>query len=435
MSVCSINLAPTQDIFLAGTEDERDNVLGRLLTEHDPIIAFSQRSRKESEGDAAPDQLPAGTPEESGVGDSGLATRFQARRLSVIASVVRKTLDRVRRRLTNQPTSPATASIIEHAVSLNDLPSLRGSTTPIIVGPWLSEVGFELLYWIPFLRWVTSEYDLQPAQIIAVSRGGASPWYGDVASRFVDVFAHVSAEEYRERIDERVLRAGHQKQFEVSEFDRLLIDRVRESLGVMDGPVLHPSVMYALFRRYWNEKAPVGILTSHTTYLPLPDPGPADSGLVLPRDFVAVRFYFRPSFPDTAENRQFALDIIRRLARRQSVVILNTGFQVDDHEDLDPSAEAGVYRVDDWMTPTNNLTLQSQIISRASAFIGTYGGLSYLGPYYKVPTMTFYSEPDELVPAHVDATWRLCRAMRSPLTMLHVDDVALVASALDGFGA
>ena len=24
---------------------------------------------------------------------------------------------------------------------------------PIVAGPWLSEVGFEVLYWIPFLRW------------------------------------------------------------------------------------------------------------------------------------------------------------------------------------------------------------------------------------------------------------------------------------------
>jgi hypothetical protein len=25
---------------------------------------------------------------------------------------------------------------------------------PILVGPWLSEVGFELLYWIPMLHWI-----------------------------------------------------------------------------------------------------------------------------------------------------------------------------------------------------------------------------------------------------------------------------------------
>jgi hypothetical protein len=85
--------------------------------------------------------------------------------------------------------------------------------------------------------------------------------------------------------------------------------------------------------------------------------------------------------------------------------------------------------------PTNNLRLQSQIISRATAFVGTYGGLSYLGPYYKVPTIAFYSDSHELVPAHVDATWRLCQATRTPLTMMHVGDAALVASTLDGFGA
>ena len=193
--------------------------------------------------------------------------------------------------------------------------------------------------------------------------------------------------------------------------------------------------MYTLFRRYWNEKAPVGILTSHTSYSPLPDPGPLNPELLLPNEFVAVRFYFRPSFPGTPANRRFARDVIRRLARRQPVVVLNIGFQIDEHEDLDLLSDVDVYQVTDWMTPTNNLALQSRIISRASAFVGTYGGLSYLGPYYKVPTMTFYSEPDELVPAHVDATWRLCRTMKTPLTMLHVDDAALVASALDGFGA
>ena len=28
---------------------------------------------------------------------------------------------------------------------------------PILVGPWLSEVGFELLYWIPLLRWIKEQ--------------------------------------------------------------------------------------------------------------------------------------------------------------------------------------------------------------------------------------------------------------------------------------
>ena len=426
---CAVNLAPAEDILLAGTEDERDNVLGRLLNERGPILVFSQKSRRELDADSP------NTPEKwEGGGAIGpdIATPVA---LSSIAGAIRRTVDRIRERLSGRAELPASVFLIERSVSVDDLRLLEDSTTPLIVGPWSSEVGFELLYWIPFLRWASSEYDLAPERIIAVSRGGASPWYADVASRFVDVFDFIGTDEYRDRITQRVQGTGQQKQFEIGEFDQMIVDRVRTTLGAHDAHVLHPSVMYKLFRRYWNEKAPVGILTSHTSYSPLPDPGPLGLELRLPKEFVAVRFYFRPSFPDTPENRGFASDVIRRLARRQSVVVLNTGFQVDDHADLDLLSEVGVYPVADWMTPTNNLALQSQIISRATAFVGTYGGLSYLGPYYRVPTMTFYSESDELVPAHVDATWRLCRTMKTPLTMLHVDDAALVASTLDGFGA
>jgi hypothetical protein len=39
----TVNLARAEDVLLAGTEDERDNVLGRLLNERGPIVAFSQK--------------------------------------------------------------------------------------------------------------------------------------------------------------------------------------------------------------------------------------------------------------------------------------------------------------------------------------------------------------------------------------------------------
>ena len=52
----------------------------------------------------------------------------------------------------------------------------------------------------------------------------------------------------------------------------------------------------------------------------------------LPREFVAVRFYCRPSFPDTAENRRFAMDTIRSISRDVPVVLLNTGLRPDEHD-------------------------------------------------------------------------------------------------------
>ena len=44
----------------------------------------------------------------------------------------------------------------------------------IVAGPWLSEVGFETLYWVPFLRWVKAAFRLDPSRVVAVSRGGTA---------------------------------------------------------------------------------------------------------------------------------------------------------------------------------------------------------------------------------------------------------------------
>ena len=52
---------------------------------------------------------------------------------------------------------------------------LGRSGRPIILGPWLSETGFELLYWIPFLAWAKAYASLHDDQLIIVSRGGAAP--------------------------------------------------------------------------------------------------------------------------------------------------------------------------------------------------------------------------------------------------------------------
>ena len=41
---------------------------------------------------------------------------------------------------------------------------------PVIVGPWVSEVGFELLYWIPFLNWATQHAGLDAKRLVVVSQ-------------------------------------------------------------------------------------------------------------------------------------------------------------------------------------------------------------------------------------------------------------------------
>ena len=48
--------------------------------------------------------------------------------------------------------------------------TIGDSDLPIVMGPWISEVGFELLYWIPFLNRIVEAYRLDKRRIyIAVS--------------------------------------------------------------------------------------------------------------------------------------------------------------------------------------------------------------------------------------------------------------------------
>jgi hypothetical protein len=47
----------------------------------------------------------------------------------------------------------------------------------LVAGPWLSEVGFETLYWVPFLNWLKTAFHIDPSRVVAVSRGGVGSWY------------------------------------------------------------------------------------------------------------------------------------------------------------------------------------------------------------------------------------------------------------------
>jgi hypothetical protein len=326
-------------------------------------------------------------------------------RTRVVPSLLKQEIDQV-------PAAPIVAAMTR------DLARLAKSGRPIVIGPWISEVGFEVLYWIPFLNWALKEFGLAERRLIVVSRGGAALWYQHLTAEYVDVFDLFTVEEYRARNEERWSDGGNQKQFAVTSMEREIVERAKRKLGVADVELLHPSVMYKLLQFFWFGKASVRLLTEHADYRRL---GGDDETLEgLPKEYVAVRFYFRPSFPDTSENRHLAGAIIRSLSRDLPVVLLNTGLNIDDHEDVDIAGGHGVYRVDHLMTPQRNLEIQTRVIRNARAFVGTYGGLTYLGPCYGVPSIGFYSNESELIPAHLDVGWRLGRAMSAPLTPLHV---------------
>jgi hypothetical protein len=271
---------------------------------------------------------------------------------------------------------------------------LAQGQAPIVLGPWVTEVGFELLYWIPFLAWAQREFALDPERLVVVSRGGTASWYRHITRRYVEIFDLISASEFVEANRRRIEAArGRVKSYAVAETDLDLVERTRALLGVPQLSLLPPSLMYTFYRSWWQGGSPTDTwhVENHSRYARL---APPESSLApdLPEEFVAVKFYFSNAFPDTRANRDFVATLVRDLAARTPVVLLNGNPRLDDHVECDPGRMERVTTVGERMTPSCNLALQTEIVSRAKAFVGTYGGLSYVAPLLGVNAIAFYSE-------------------------------------------
>jgi hypothetical protein len=267
-----------------------------------------------------------------------------------------------------------------------ELQALADSGERIIVGPWLGEVGFELLYWVPFVAWVAERFGIAADRLVAVSRGGTRGWYKGIASCYYDVFDWVSPAEFRRQHDERIKSLGEQKQRRVSPFEQRLVTAVRERLGGA-AVVLHPSTMYELISPYWFGHVGPEWVFHHSRYRKLQD-GDGTSPVGHLGTYTAVKFYFNESFPDDEQTRAFVHQIVRTLTAEGPVVLLTTALNVDDHGAVD-IREDGLVTLPDVPAPAN-LAAQSAVVAGARAFVGTYGGFSYLAPFHGVPATAYY---------------------------------------------
>lgn len=309
------------------------------------------------------------------------------------------------------------------------LAQLAGDRRPILVGPWLSEVGFELLYWIPFLQWAAEAYGLAPERLIAVTRGGAGLWYGNVCGRTLELFELITPQAFQQGNQARWSEAKGQKQGFASDFERRCLELAAGRLGLAPGDyeLLPPSLMHNIFWYLWQGKAPLALIERHARFRRLP-PGPADQGppLELPERFAALRFYRRDSFPDDQANRGFVRDLARRLTARGEVVLLDPGLAIDDHGDFALDDHPRLHRLPGPVDPAANLALQSRVIARAELFVGTYGGLAYLAPFLGVPSLSFASTADGLKPVHGEVAARAFQQLEVPFLKLATGDLALL---------
>ena len=295
-----------------------------------------------------------------------------------------------------------------------ELEAALASDKPLVVGPFLGEVGYELLYWRPYVLHLLRAHGVDRERVTVVSRGGAGAWYRDVAGRIVDAFELVEPDEIRVRMDERRRATGERKQTREDALDRELLRRASRDVGGAEP--IHPLHMFWRSRFAWEGLAEPATLLATGDYdaLPRGELEPAVAAL-LPDRFVAVKAYYNDCLPDSAASRAGLANLVGELAAELPVVLLAAGAAVDDHADWTDSRRA-LIEVAPALRPETNLAQQAAIVARAEALVATYGGFSYVGPFLDVPTVAV-SERAEENPNHE----RILRAVRPDATYVRTD--------------
>ena len=321
------------------------------------------------------------------------------------------------------------AEAIDRAIA-----QLARGTSPIIVGPWLAEVGYEVLYWIPFLRWLQDAHGIPADRFVVVSRGGMESAYAGIAGRYVDLFDLATPHDLATRNQQRRAAAegGGQKQSASSTLDDELLAMVRARLGIGDARVCHPSLMFRLFREVWHGNLPMDVLWRRTRYEIARLP-PAASSLAVPNEFIAVKLYSGPALSMGDRTRASLRQLVARAAALAPVVLLDVDLGVDEHRDLDLADLPGVTSARALMDARTNLGVQLALVARSRFFLSSCGGLAWLAPFLGVPTVAVY-DTDQLLAPHLlvarQAGARVGAAEFSPLDLR-----AVVRLGLEGVGS
>ena len=284
-----------------------------------------------------------------------------------------------------------------------DIARLAAGRHPIVAGPWLTEVGYEVLYWIPFLRWFQDAFGITRDRLVVVSRGGMEAAYREIAASYVDIFDVMTPAELAARNAERRSsgEGGGQKQSSASSLDDELLAAARSRLGLSTAAVCHPSLMFRLFRNVWHGNLPFDLLWRRTRYVA---GGRASMTAAMPagvpHDFIAAKLYTGPALSSSDATRAAVRALVTQAASMAPVILLDADVGIDEHRDFDLRAIPGVMSASNLMTARTNLDVQLALIARSRFFLSACGGLAWQAPFLGVPTVALY-DSDHLLAPHL----------------------------------
>jgi hypothetical protein len=284
-----------------------------------------------------------------------------------------------------------------------EIARLAAGRGPIVAGPWLAEVGYEVLYWIPFLRWFQDAFGITRDRLVVVSRGGMEAAYREIAGSYVDIFDLMTPAQLAARNAERrsSREGGGQKQSAASALDDELLAAARSRLGLSSSAVCHPSLMFRLFRNVWHGNLPYDLLWRRTRYVA---GGRASMSTAmpagLPPEFITAKVYAGPALSTSDATRAAVRALVTQAASTIPVILLDADIGIDEHRDFDLRGIPGVMSASHLMTARTNLDVQLALISRSRFLLSACGGLAWLAPFLDVPTVALY-DSDHLLAPHL----------------------------------
>lgn len=327
------------------------------------------------------------------------------------------------------PGRPVTAATGEKSMASELMRRWRlaKSTAPIIVGPWTSEMGFEVLYWLPYIQHLQHAYGIPKERLIAVSRGGAGIWYD--AGQSVELYDYAPPRDLRLSALASQRDKASIKQLGPTQWEQKLLALVAERMGLRRYHVIHPSEMYRTLDGWWGPQT-MGMATAMKSLRMTAIPTPiVPVGLALPEQFIAVRWYQRATWPLRDDILEWTQAMVKSLAQTAPVVILKSGGYYDDHVDFPAPTGPNITTVaaEPWR---DNLAVQSAILKRASAYIGTWGGMAQLAVRLGVPTAAFFERWHSCSYAHRVLTEWLAMQQGTPCFVGRPCDAEFVRTIL-----
>lgn len=269
--------------------------------------------------------------------------------------------------------------------------SLKEDDRPILLGPWRSELGFEATYWTPFLAWLAKQVPKFAERAAVVTRGGLAPLYANQAKQGFDLYALRSVQEVRRENLYDQKQSGLLKQVKPTAWDDAVLKDAALALSLGHAyHVIHPAWMYWVLSPYWDGTQGMQYASGMTDFAKLP--AVTIEGAALPPQYVAVRFYARATFPyPQPDIAAFVQQLVGGIAAQCPVVLLNTPSAFDDHQDIDLSGP-NIHTLPPDLNPESNLAVHAAVMSKATAFVGTYGGVAQLALRLGVPSVSFYHQ-------------------------------------------